>query len=444
MTWQFNAVFIHQGGNMGFVHQQGILDNTTSAHADGDVIMAAAIVGHAYTRLSKNLNCAFETEAPLVVPPQRVEDSKDIRELEAVVGAINLALQNAGGNFGKPGGRLAQAGITPTYGDDGNGNVNVRIIGGSGDYPLDSPLRRNPPAPATTAALDLLKLALGQLTPKGGTQLAPLGYQGPGAYTGFVDGRSDGQSNLFCTYRHVIPNDPTSRRWIPSVPVDGVAVGTAPGQKIWGMLGTRADQAKLAAQGMYFQDEDKSHPPVVLDEHALVGYTHGMIQAIYNVKFFETAQPGKPAGTPYEIAIGTVAGPHPSRTTKLASCICCAVFMEATGFPASSTHLGRAECWAPLYPENAGGGAPDMSTAQNKSRAKANSTWAAYCATIISAGMPLIERNLKDDEHRRSFASLKVYAQGRQPIDFANLILDAVTLCQNETTRLGRTLIQTR
>lgn len=425
---------------MAFVHQQGIMDNTSSAHADGDVIMAAAIVGHAYTRLSKNLNCAFDTEAPLVMPPLRVADSDEIKELATVVAAINLALQNAGGNFGKPGGRLAQAGITPTYGDDGNGNVNVRIIGGTGDYPLDSPLRSNPPAPATKAAMDLLNLALNKLTPSGAAGPLRIGYQGKGAYTGFVDGRADGQSNLFCTYRHIMPNDPSTRRWIPSTPIDGVGVGKAPAQKIWGMMGTNDDQAMLAAQGMYFQDADTRRQAVKLDENALVGYTHGMIQAIYDVKFHQVTEPGKPAGIPYEIAIGSVAGPHPAKTTKLASCICCAVFMEATGFPASSTHLGRAESWAPLYPENPAGGAPDMASAQNRSRATANTAWAAYCATIISAGIPLIEKNLKGEDHKSSLAKLKAYVKGRQPMDFANLILDAVTLGQNETTRLLRTL----
>lgn len=429
---------------MAFVHQQGILDPMTNPHADGDVIMAAAIVGHAFTRLSKNLNCSFDTEAPLTVPPQHPADNADVRALTAVVGAINLALQNAGGNFGRPGGRLAQAGITPTYGDDGSGKINVRIIGGTGDYPLDSPLRYNPPQPDTQAAMDLLELALGKLTPAGAVAPLRIGYQGMGAYTGFVTGRPGGQSNLFCTYRHVIPNDPLARRWIPSAPVDGVSVGKASGQKIWGMLGTNDFQATLAAQGMYFQDADGRRQPVALDENSLVGYTHGMIQAIYDIKFHQAADPGKPAGTPYEIAIGRVDGPHPAKTTKLASCICCAVFMEASGYPASCTHLGRAESWAPLYPENPAGGAPDMTTAQNKSRALVNNAWAAYCATIINAGIPLIETNLADDEHKRSFARLKAYAKGRQPMDLANLILDAVTLGQNETTRLARTLIAAR
>lgn len=419
---------------MPFVHQPSILDSTTSPHADGDVIMAAAIVGHAYTRLSKNLNCAFETEPPLVNPPQHVGDTPEMRDLAAVVGAINLALLNAGGDFGK--GRKAEARITPTYGANGN----VRIIGGSGDYPLDSPLRYNPPAPATQAAQDLLALALRQLTPKGGAAPLSIGYQGSGSYTGFVDGRQDGQSNLFCTYRHVVPNDPASRRWIPSVPVDGVAVGTAPTQKIWGMIGTNATQATLAGQGMYFQDADQKRQHVTLDANTVVGYTHGMIQAIYDVKFHQAAEPGKPAGTPYEIAIGRGATQDAPSTTKLASCICCAVFMEATGYPASATHLGRADCWAPLYPESPTGGAPDMTTAQNKSRAAANADWASYCATIVKAGIPLIEKNLVGADHVLSFAKLKAYVNGRQPVDVANLILDAVTLGQNETVRLKRTL----
>lgn len=421
---------------MPFVHQQGILDSTTSPHADGDVIMAAAIVGHAYTRLANNLSCTFETEAPVVNPPARIQDTPDVKNLIAVVAAINLALQNAGGDFGKTKARSARAGITPTYGASGN----VRIIGGTGDLPPDSPLRYEPPAPATQAAQDLLALALRQVKPNGADQPLVVGYQGAGAYTGFVDGRTGGQSNLFSTYRHVMPNDPAARRWLPSVPVDGVALGRGPEQKIWGMIQTNAFQATLAAQGMYFQDADAQRHAVTLDENTLVGYTHGMIQAIYDVKMHQAAAPGQPAGTPYEIAIGRVDGAHPASTTKLASCICCSIFMEANCFPASCTHLGRADCWAPLYPENPAGGAPDMTTVQNKSRAAANTAWANYCATILRAGIPLIEKNLVGDDHKHSLDKLKVYLTGGQSIDFANLILDAVTLGQNETARLARTL----
>jgi hypothetical protein len=422
---------------MPFVHQQGILDASTSALADGDVIMAAAIVGHAYTRLFNRKACSFETEAPLDIPPQHIQDTPEIKDLIAVVGAINLALQNAGADFGKPTGRKVEARITPTYVANGN----VRIIGGSGDLPLDSPLRYDPPAPATQAARDLLALALRQLKPGGSEAPLNVGYQGSGAYTGFVDGRAGGQSNLFSTYRHVIPNDPASRRWIPSAPVDNVTLGKGDAQKIWGMIQTNKFQATLAAQGMYFQDADVQRNPAVLCEAcSVVGYTHGMIQAIYDVEMHKLADPGNPAGTPYEIAVGKVGGSTPASTTKLASCICCALFMEATDHPASCTHLGRADSWAPLYPENPGGGVPNMSTVQNKSRAAANDKWAAYCATVITAGIPLIEKNVVGAEHVQSAAKLKACVAGLKPVDFANLILDAVTLGQNETARLKRTL----
>jgi len=414
---------------MTFVHQQGIFDAQSDPQADGDVIMAAAIVGHAYTRLAKKLPCSFEVEPDFAAgnPLQ----AQGYRDLTAVVGAINLALQNAGGDFGQPKGRKVVAGLTPAW--DAKGNV--RIIGGTGNMSTDNALRYDPPAPATQAARKLLALALGHPT--------WIGYQGKGAYTGFVDGRDGGQSNLFCTYRHVIPDVPKTRRWIPSKPVDGVAVGMGDGDKIWGMISTRKFQEKLREQGMYFQDADTArghglpgHEP---DANSLMGYTHGMIQAIYDVMMHRVAAPQQAAGTPYEIAIGQ-APDAKDGTTKLASCICCAVFMEATGFPASCTHLGHADCWAPLYPENPAGSAPDMSTAQNKARAGANDAWATYCAAIVKAGLPLIEKNLVGAAHQASFAKLKAYASTCQPVDCANLILDAATLCQSETERLARTL----
>ena len=67
-----------------------------------------------------------------------------------------------------------------------------------------------------------------------------------------------------------------------------------------------------------------------------MGYTHGMIQAIYK------AYSLGPSCAPYEIAVG-------DQTTKMASCVPCTLFMLAQGYPPTSTHLGRGESWAPLY-----------------------------------------------------------------------------------------------
>lgn len=403
--------------------QKGILTGSSSFQQDADVIMTAAIVGHAYTRLAGGKNCAFDTEVdPKVNPdsPQKdqAEAEKKWKEHLSAVAKINKALATRGGDFGSPGkGKEAIVGVTPVY--DPKGDI-MRITGGSGDLPLDSPYRYTPALPADLAGSKLYELAKSK----------PVGYQGRGAYTGFVQGREGGQSNLFTTYRHVVPE--FGRRWIPTDPQSEnmPAIGNAPDQcAAWGMIGTNSQQAGVLEEGMYFQDQDKARgTAVTLDGSQVLGYTHGMIQAIYDVAFHKAAEPGKNAGTPYEIAVG-------SKTSKLASCFTCAIFMEATGFPASATHIGRGESWAPLYPE---GG--DQNSTQNASRTDCNNRWAAYCKTIVDAGIQCMTGAVVTDDHQASLGELKKYLSGKSPADYANLILDAVTVHASEVDRVNRTL----
>src|SRR5262249_35658177 len=68
-----------------------------------------------------------------------------------------------------------------------------------------------------------------------------------------------------------------------------------------------------------------------------IGYIHGMTSAI------NKGINARPWCTPYELA--TV-----KETTKMASCFACTTYMYATGFPPSSTHLGRGESWIPPKP----------------------------------------------------------------------------------------------
>lgn len=406
---------------MPIVKQKGILDSATNPKMDADVIMTTAVIGHAYSRLSSDKNCAFDVEAD--VPGESDQKLKEGFDLHVrVVAKINKAL-TVGGVYGKPSqGKEAIVGVTLDYNQQGG---IARITGGSGDLPLDSPYRYDPLLPADLAGAKLYQLAFH----------SAVGYQGRGAYTGFVQGREGGQTNLFSTYRHVIPADP-GRRWLPTDATGiaanktggQVAIGTGPGDKIWGMILTNADQEELAKQGIYFQDEDKARgKAVTLTRDDIVGYTHGMIQAIYDVEWRKLTDPTKKPGTPYEIAVG-------NPTTKLASCFTCASFMQANDYPASAIHLGRGESWCPLYPESG-----DSKNAQDRARTLCHDKWAAYCKTIVDFGIRCLEGHLTQD-HTASFAKLKSWVSDKKSMDYANIILDAVTVHDSETKRLDRTI----
>ncbi len=75
---------------------------------------------------------------------------------------------------------------------------------------------------------------------------------------------------------------------------------------------------------------------VATTKDGVLGYTHGMIQAIY------AAAAHGPSYRPYEVVAGDI-------TPKLASCFMCATFMDAAGYPANAVHLGSSDSWIPVY-----------------------------------------------------------------------------------------------
>jgi hypothetical protein len=183
--------------------------------------------------------------------------------------------------------------------------------------------------------------------------------------------------------------------------------------------------------GMYFHDSDTARGRTGLTTNDIVGYVHGMIQAIYDVRW-------RGAGTPYEIAVG-------KQTTKLASCLTCAIFMEANGFPASSTHLGRGESWCILHPEDLPPNVPKTpppasgQMTQNDGRVACNIMWADYCEKILKAGIECIEGQV-EAKHQASFQALKDYDAAAVKYGWGNLILDAVTVHNGEVKRIIATL----
>jgi len=401
---------------MSIVKQKGILNAKSDFKTDSDVIMTVALIGHAYERLMAGKNCRidFEVKDPYNPGPEVT----DIENHHQAISKVNLVLANGG----CPSNRNMQLGITPVY--DVEGDVTT-IIGGTGDKHFTEADRYNPGVWNSGASKELYNLALGKAVDRKGMPIQlKIGYQGSGAYTGFIAGRKGGQSNLMSTYRFLVPD--LGRRWVPSsdsVPKNWF--GLAGDQhKAWGTLGNNNSEHTLSsAKGgsMYFQDEDKNRPQTISEpDQSIVGYVHGMIQAIYDVELHKMASGGKSGGVPYEIAVG-------EKTSKLASCFACAVFMEANGYPASATHIGRSDSWCIVHATG-----HVNSKTENDSRNACNEKWANYCKQIINSGMNCLvtsKRNLLAESHEFSFAALKGFLQNKQePYDYANLLLDALTV----------------
>jgi hypothetical protein len=95
------------------------------------------------------------------------------------------------------------------------------------------------------------------------------------------------------------------------------------------VIGTRGNQNPT--DGKIELTEEINKKPKDYKSGYLYGCCHGMIRSM-------VAIPKTSNQYYFEIALG-------SGTTKVSSCVPCAIFMESIGMPASSIHLGRGDCW---------------------------------------------------------------------------------------------------
>ena len=396
--------------------QKGILSEISNPRTDADVIITAAVIGHSYQRISSGKNCNYEYEEELSNKTEgQIKFQKKVEEHRKVVNNINGALLNGGLKLNT---RKVTFGTSPTYGKNGNRVV----IGGTGNLEIDDLKRYYPKNPEGLAKI-LYQEAINDVEGK-------LGYQGQGAYTGFIDRRGmPGQSSLMTTYRFRAP-DVFGPRWIPSSDaikdLNEASLGDADNEKkAWGMTSINSNQEKLVEKGMYMKDD--------VNESDVVGYVHGMIQAIYNIKMHEKPTDIAKA-IPYEIAVG-------KETTKLSSCVACSFFMEANGYPASSTHLGRSDSWCIVHHN-------ESSHIQNEAHKTCNASWAAYCKKIIRTGLyclsPDLSRAIVNETHLPSLKLLKALDKNQESDFYANLILDALTINGKIYQLLNRTIKNSR
>jgi len=191
-------------------------------------------------------------------------------------------------------------------------------------------------------------------------------------------------------------------------------------------------------------------PYTVSKDGNVVGYTHGMIQAIY-----DATQRG-PWCTPFEIAVGR-------ETTKMASCFLCSMFMYAAGFPPSAIHLGQGASWVPFYelsPESGKGskGSKDLNALSGTYSpvldtviGALNNKWRIECRQHLQLGLTILQEDdyialTTGTMHRMRTVELAEFLAARPDDVFAgaNLILDAVTVHDGEITRITRTLRESR
>lgn len=158
----------------------------------------------------------------------------------------------------------------------------------------------------------------------------------------------------------------------------------------------------------------------------VVGYTHGMIQAIYE------AYDLGPGCTPYEVAVGHV-------TTKLASCIACTFFMYATGYPPTSIHLGRVDSWVPLYEPYKPEGSPLAH--EDAVVRDLNTAWYQRCDGFVRTGLAVLTDDVVADSHRSSRDRVATYLDAASDVTVAGVLsLDAISIKGQHVERLARPL----
>jgi hypothetical protein len=456
----------------------GIFGDDTDPNTDADVIMTAAIVGYAQKRLVTDKKvCAFaaavlktSSTLPILRISEKIKNYKEWLEKEVepkvksyssqvstiskdeidftkggillanAIDRVNLAL----GIGPQQEGPRVELDATPNYGEGGI----IWIVGGTGDLGLDNANRYvNSPDRSQKTTLRVNYVGSNDF----------VGYKGPGAYTG-MSARQNGESYIYSTFRGY-PSDAAGQRWLPANPeLLGFKISDNEGPdgklkcvSIWGIIGDNLIAQKTAQDyHMVYRDLSQKAEKEAPYQKFVVGYTHGMIQAIYDVvqsQFDHRDEDKLSWGVPYEIGLKGKTAADPS-TTKMASCFYCSLFMEANGKPASSIHLGLGESWAPTYFNedliNANSviniGHFDKLQCQ-KSIDYCNQEWAKLCLDVLQRGLQTINLAMLEEDHVPSFQALQNYlGYNKSPQSAANLILDSATVPEKLVVRVVRTL----
>lgn len=368
--------------------QGSILDNSTGSgtdsaplyRTDADLITTLVTVGFTAGRLAVGHPVEFSWD------PSKPADEKETAD--------------------------AVAGIRRAVGEDGqhvavtkapDWEVGSLITGAAGS--ASKPFAERHAKPSTKAAQDLRDIA---------SRDANVGYQGFGAYTGFVDEPFTNRGAVRSTMRFNVPDNAFGQRWRPPAYTYAQGTGLTQANAPWGLLADGRPIPGMAEQ-----------KPVA---GGVVGYTHGMIQSVYD------AVATGPWCTPFEIAVGT-------KTTKVASCFVCTTFMYAAGFPPSNIHLGRGDSWVPFYPVRPDG--QGYSMVVDEGIRSTNLRWALECWQHLQLGVELAQKgSFLAPGHAARLGVLHDLLESRSedPYAAANLFLDALTVHDSFVTRIARAI----
>ena len=431
-VWFLGFAFINiQAQKIRF--QKGILSDSTEYGIDADVIVTAAILGHSSYLIDNNWPCIYYYEG-----------TWDKQIHDKIVMKLNFALRE------KTNGKVLIS-LTPQYKAK---TYTTRIYGGTGHIDIADTNRYQPArfnfnalsASDTTAYNYALTTGVDQH------------YNGIGAYTGTIEGATNGNSKLlFWTYRYPAAGFKGVRH-IPQA--DSVLVlgnkyktGSGDSQSVWGtIMHPNVNEKTILEKNnhmIFKQDYYTYHsiPDTKITDSSIVGYVHGMIQAIYQLESWKINNSCKVVAydsttnpLPVEIAVG-------SSTTKLASCFGCTIFMEANGYSPSATHLGFSQSWSPSYlceeiPESLEENNLECNILL-RARFNCNDRWAGYCERIIKDGIKYLKGNLVNDKtYKQSYDALVAFINNpcKNDYEYANLMLDAFTQHSKEYDRIDRTL----
>lgn len=431
-VWLFVFVFVNVHAQK-IIVQKGILSDSTEYRFDADVIVTAAILGHSNYLIDNNWPCVYYYDGNW---DQAIHDTIGIK--------LNFALRE------KTSGRVF---ILPAPAYNANTDT-TRIYGGTGHDKLDDKNRYQP------ARFNYTSLSANDIQSYNYALNSGLDrhYNGRGAYTGTIQGATKGNSKLlFWTYRHPAAGFRGVRHiskgdWV-SAEGKKYKKGAGELESVWGSIlapNLTERSVLISTNHMIFKQDYytyRSIPDAKISDSSIVGYVHGMIQAIYHLESWKIDDSCKdivsdPASRPLpvEIAVG-------KNTTKLASCFGCSIFMEANDYPASATHLGFSQSWSPSYlceeiPENPEENNLDCNMLL-QARFNCNDRWAAYCEKIIKDGIKYLTGNLLNEKtHQPSLDALEAFINRpcKNDYAYANLILDAFTYHSKEVTRINSTL----
>ncbi len=400
-------------------------DTMDIAKVDADVIMTATVLGFTAGRLALGQPVEFTVDP--------TDGNAKLDTLKHAVKLINLAL---GEKYSFGGEAIAK--FAPDW------HKGALITGSPGGAKTPFGLRH-------AERLDWVSKKLHKLASAEDDDA--IGYQGPGAYTGFVDDPIGHNPSIQSTMRYNVPSDSHGSRWCPPrFDYDKDKGERTEHNRAWGLLLGEPEVEGGMVQQPYTIDKDGN----------VVGYTHGMIQAVY-----DATQRG-PWCTPFEIAVG-------KQTTKMASCFTCSIFMYAAGFPPSAIHLGQGASWVPFYELSPGSGSGSNGDNGTKDAnalsgkyvpildtviGALNNRWRIECRQHLELGLKIMQQdnmialaNLLDREgydagsmHRIRTVRLAEFLAERADDIYAgaNLILDAVTVHDGEIARITRTLRESR